>query len=90
VTLAEHVARTLADIPPGMRLPAYSPLDLGRLLRRGRSPVSPRTLAAVLPLIGWRKHRVWRTDKHGKRRLITLWVPPGATVNRNGIRFDRL
>jgi hypothetical protein len=87
MTLVEHVVKTLSAIPPGMRRPAYSTADLGRMLRRGRLPIGPRKLAAVLPTIGWRKHRVWRTDQAGKRRLMTIWVDPTAAVRRNGIRF---
>jgi len=85
MTLEAHIERTLAAIPQGMRLPAYSCADLDRLLRRGPIPLSPRKLANVLPKLGWRKHRVWRPDAVGRRRLVTLWVAPGATVRRNGI-----
>jgi hypothetical protein len=86
-TLLDHVATAFAEIPPGSRLPAYSLEDLCRFLRRGLLPIDPKRLAGVLGELGWRRHRVWRLDTLGRKRLVSLWITPDAAVTKRGIHW---
>ena len=86
----EHVATAFAEIPPGSRLPAYSLDELCLLLRRGPLPLSPKRLAEILCRLGWRRHRVWRRDPRGQRRLVSVWVVSGGVVTKSGIRWQKV
>jgi hypothetical protein len=88
IGLRDHVATVLSRIPEGMRAPAYTPAQLAKLLKRGTLPIGAKQLAAVLPSLGWHKHRVWRPNAAGQRHLVTLWVAPDARVTRNGSRLN--
>lgn len=88
IGLRDHIATVLSRIPEAMRVPAYTPAQLARLLKRGTLPIAAKQLAAILPSLGWHKHRVWRPNAAGRRHLVTLWVAPDAKVTRNGIRLS--